>query len=119
MHCCSNWGLNWVTHHESKIMFLAWQQALPEKSSKELWKILFYVIVWSIWKLHNDMVFNGKVFDFVQIFDIIKFRLASWFKVKWPDCPNSTLDIVRFPKDIQVQNVSKVAKKAILWEHPF
>ena len=114
MHCCSNWGLNWVTHHESKIMFLAWQQALPEKSSKELWKILFYVIVWSIWKLRNDMVFNGKVFDFVQIFDIIKFRLASWFKTKWSDCPNSTLDIVKFPKDIQVQKVSKVAKKAIL-----
>ena len=80
--------------------------------------MLFYVIVWSIWKLCNDMIFNGKVFDYIQISNTIRFRLATWFKAKWPDCPNSTLDIVKFPKEIQVQKVSKATKKAILWERP-
>ncbi|XWS09195.1 hypothetical protein CRYUN_Cryun40dG0065000 [Craigia yunnanensis] len=74
----------------------------------------FYVIFWSIWLLRNDMVFNGKVFDFEYIIDTIKFCLTSWFKAKWPDCPNTVLDVVKFHMDIQVQMVCKAIKKTII-----
>ena len=107
-----------MLHHDPMIMFLAWQQALPNKSSKKLWKMSFYAIIWFIWILRNDMVFNGKVFDFEQIIDTSKFRLASWFKAKWSDSHYTILDIVRFPKDIQVLKISKATKRAIVWESP-
>ena len=90
-----------MLHHDPRIMFL-------------VWKMSFYAIIWSIWLLRNDMVFNGKVFDFVQIIDTFKFRLASWFKAKWFDSHYTILDIVRLPKDIQVQKVSKTIKRTIV-----
>ena len=97
-HCFSTW----VVHNDPMFMFLVWQQALPDKSGKKLWLMSFFAIIWSIWLMRNDMVFNGKAFDLEQIIDIFKFRLASWFKVKWPKTPHSILDIVKFSKDIQV-----------------
>ena len=78
----------------------------------------FYAIIWSIWLLRNDMVFNGKVFDLEQIIDSLKFRLASWFKAKWPVSPHSILDIVRFPKDIMVTKEGKTNKRPIVWTTP-
>ena len=76
----------------------------------------FYAISRSIWLLRNDMVFNGNVFNFEKIIDIIKYRLASWFKVRWPDYPYMISDIVRFPKDIPIPNEIKVSKRNIDWE---
>ena len=78
----------------------------------------FYAIIWFIQLLHNDMIFNRKVFDFELIIDTFKFRLASWFKAKWPDSHYTISDIVRFSKDIQVSKVSKVNKRSIVWETP-
>ena len=73
----------------------------------------FYAIIWSIWLLRNDMVFKGKVFDFEQFINTLKFRIASWFKAKWPISLHIISDIVRFSKDIQVSKVTKASKMTI------
>ena len=64
----------------------------------------------------NDMVFNGKVFDFRQIINIVELCIASWFKAKWHDCINLVLDAVRFSNAIQVLLKAKATKKVILWK---
>ena len=118
MYVCSLWELNWVMHKEPMVALLAWQHALPNKCYKVMWKMAFFAIIWSIWLLRNDLVFNGKVFDFQQTIDIVKFRIASWFKAKWPNCPNTLLDVVRFPNTIQVSVAAKNVKKVSLWSTP-
>ena len=118
MHYCSIWGLNLVLHQEPVAVLLAWQQALPNKCSTEVWNMSFFAIIWSIWLLRNDMVFNGKDFDFMKIIDTIKFRLAIWLKAKWPDCPNTILDVVRLSNAIQVPIKVNNVKKAIIWKCP-
>ena len=60
----------------------------------------FFAIIWSLWLWCNDMIFNDTIFDFKQIIDTIKFRIASWFKAKWPECPNIFLDVVNCPSAI-------------------
>ena len=110
--------MNRVLHNEPVAVLLEWQHALPNKCSKEVWIMAFYAIIWSIWLLRNNMVFNGKVFDFKQTIDTIKFCIASWFKAKWPDCSNTLMDVVRFPNAIEIPRVAKNAKKAILWASP-
>ena len=54
----------------------------------------------------------------MYIIDTIKVRIASWFKAKWPDCPNSILDFLRFPNVIQTPMKVKVRKKATPWICP-
>ena len=106
------WGLIWVAHQDPKVMILAWQQALPDYCSTELWRMSFFAILWSIWLLRNGVVFNGKVPDFEETMDTSKYRLASWFKARWPSSPYSISDIVRFPKDIPVPMANKVSKRS-------
>ena len=107
-----------MVHNDPMLMFLAWQQALPDFSSKELWVMSFYAIIWSIWLMRNDMVINGKVWDLEQIIDTFRFRLASWFKAKWPESSHSISDIMRFPKNIQIPKVRKASKRTIVWDCP-
>ena len=64
------------------------------------------------------MVFNGKVFDFDPIIDTLKFRLASWFKAKWPKTPSFISDIVRFRKVTQISKRHKNSRRAIAWASP-
>ena len=118
MYCCSLWGLHWVVHHDPSTMFMAWQHALPDKYSKELWIMSFYAITWSIWLLRNDMAFNGKVFDLEQFIDTFKIRLASWFKAKWPKSLHTISEIVNFSKDVQAPKVSKTSKRTLVWKTP-
>ena len=73
MYVCSLWELNWVMHKEPMVALLAWQHALPNKCCKVVWKMVFFAIIWSIWLLRNDLVFNGKAFNFQQTIDIVKF----------------------------------------------
>ena len=119
MHYCSIWDLSWVFHIESVAFLLAWQEALPVNSGNELWKMAFFAIIWSIWLMRNEMVFNGKVFDLRQILDIINLKIANWFKAKWPKCTNSILDIVRFPNIIKRPPVIKAVKRGVSWNPPF
>ena len=62
--------------------------------------------------MRNGIVFNGSVFDFEKIIDITKYRLASWFKARWPDSPHSISDIVRFSKDILNPKENIVVKRS-------
>ena len=78
----------------------------------------FYAIIWSIWLLRNDMVFNGKVLDLRQLINTIKLRIAFWFKAKWPECEDSLMDVVRFPNVIKAPLKVKSAKEVILWKNP-
>ena len=102
--------------HDLKVMFLAWQQALSDKCSTELWKMSFFAITWSIWLMRNGIMFNGDVFDFEKIIDITKYRLASWFKAKWLDSPHSISDIIKFPKDISNSKEKIAVKRNFTWE---
>ncbi|GMI80645.1 hypothetical protein like AT2G34320 [Hibiscus trionum] len=53
---------------------LAWLNLVP------------FSLVWSVWLFRNEIVFKKKVMDWLQLELLIKLRLASWFKVKYPDC---------------------------------
>ena len=75
MLCCSLWGVNWVTHKEPVIFFMAWQFAISDSERFKIWRMVFFAISWSIWLHRNDIVFNRKMFDLNQLIEIIKVRL--------------------------------------------
>ncbi|KAB2072675.1 hypothetical protein ERO13_A07G027150v2 [Gossypium hirsutum] len=42
----------------------------------------FFATIWSIWLWRNSMVYNGKIFDIIQLFETIKLRLGWWCKAQ-------------------------------------
>ena len=65
-----------MMHNQPSRAIAFWYSALPVNHGKEVWLMSFFVISWSIWLTRNDMISNGKVFDFRQIIDTIRLRTA-------------------------------------------
>lgn len=42
--------------------------------------ITLYAVLWSIWKVRNDLVFKNIILDVDEVTDLIKFRVAFWVK---------------------------------------
>ncbi|EOY15823.1 Uncharacterized protein TCM_034780 [Theobroma cacao] len=84
MHNCSLWGLSWVHPGDATSFFVSWQNNKPPYGSPEIWHMLFFSTLWSIWLCRNEILFQGKHLDVNQLQDIILVRLAHWCKGKWP-----------------------------------
>ena len=118
MYCCSIWDVSWVIHNNPEVALMAWQCALPRNRCSKAWKMAFFAIVWSIWLMRNDIVFNNKGFDLRQMVDNIKFRIASWFKAKWPRSNESISELIRYPNLISVPLRVKAVKVVTIWIPP-
>ncbi|XVF07574.1 hypothetical protein REPUB_Repub06bG0151200 [Reevesia pubescens] len=112
------WGVWWVSLSSPVPFYLSWLSLWPRKESIKLWLILFFSVVWSIWLCRNDIVFNGKSFDFSQIIFSIKFRLASWAKARWPQLLESFDDVFRCFANVVVPVAPKVVRSPDYWEPP-
>ncbi|XP_039046292.1 uncharacterized protein LOC120186432 [Hibiscus syriacus] len=59
-----------------------------------IWKFIPRVVLWSIWKVRNLVVFENWKVDTSSLFFLTRFRLAKWFLAKYP--------LVRINSDILV-----------------
>ncbi|EOY17298.1 Uncharacterized protein TCM_036449 [Theobroma cacao] len=65
---CLDWKVNWVIHESPKFLFLAWNSLCVSNDKLKIWILVFYVITWSIWLLHNNIVLiirNGIVISYM------------------------------------------------------
>ncbi|OMO93134.1 Receptor-like protein kinase ANXUR2 [Corchorus olitorius] len=60
-----------------------------------------------VWPILNDVVFNGKHLDLLQLIDIIKVRLVWWIMAKWPDQSQPFEDLVCCPLLAKTSMVKK------------
>ena len=42
--------------------------------------MLFFAVVWSVWEVRNDFIFNSKTVGMDQSMDMVKIRIVWWFK---------------------------------------
>lgn len=50
------------------------------KKERMLWKAIPRVVIWSLWNLRNECLFRGVVPNEAAVSELIKLRLAVWFK---------------------------------------
>lgn len=74
------WKIAWVIPGTVKSLFVWWQSWKFRKIKKELWELSFFAVLWSIWKVRNDLIFRGAVPKWEDMGDIIKHRISHWFK---------------------------------------
>lgn len=80
MECCHIWDVNCCLVENMKMWEVGWVGICPSVKSMRAWCILFHAVVWSIWEVRNNLVFNGKKSSSDQVMDVICFRVAWWFK---------------------------------------
>ncbi|XVF85746.1 hypothetical protein PTKIN_Ptkin17bG0142100 [Pterospermum kingtungense] len=83
-HWCWRWGIQWVGSNEPWACFEQWLELLPRKQCDKVWRMSFGAILWSIWLIRNEHIFQNKDIIFEQLVDVIKAIIAHWVVALWP-----------------------------------
>ncbi|KAE8692137.1 Nuclear transport factor 2 family protein with RNA binding domain [Hibiscus syriacus] len=73
---------------------LAWEDMVPYSS---IWSFIPGVVLWTIWKYRNVIVFEGGRSDQIDLFFMARFRLATWFLAKFKDVSISKDSLISDP----------------------
>jgi len=65
---CERWLRFQFVHHLAKEHVLGFGVFGGGRNGSKLWRVLWMVIVWSIWKMRNDIVFKSRSWEVVEAF---------------------------------------------------
>ncbi|KAE8732842.1 Myosin-3 [Hibiscus syriacus] len=68
----------WQLSHQK---LLSWSDLRP---SSVIWKFIPGVVLWSIWRIRNEIIFDNGKLDKLSLFFTVRLRLARWFLAKYP-----------------------------------
>ncbi|KAK2659187.1 hypothetical protein Ddye_005720 [Dipteronia dyeriana] len=90
LHCIWTWKLwttsmNWwnmvfCSNGDIKGWWENWVGMVPSTKYLRAWKVTFYAVVWTVWESRNQDVFSDKETNVWKAIDMVKFRVAWWFK---------------------------------------
>ncbi|KAL7202413.1 hypothetical protein ACSBR1_033980 [Camellia fascicularis] len=64
---------------------LLWWAGEKMKKERLIWSAVPVVVMWSVWKLRNGVVFNASNPNWEELCELIKIRVALWLKPKFFD----------------------------------
>ncbi|XP_028085475.1 uncharacterized protein LOC114286504 [Camellia sinensis] len=88
------WGVSWVQPGSLTGLFQWWSGFRCKNRLKVLWKILPLAVFWSLWKQRNEITFGDSHVDFKKLCELIKTRIALWFRAYSPSFCYSVNDLV-------------------------
>ncbi|EOY16012.1 Uncharacterized protein TCM_034912 [Theobroma cacao] len=98
--------------------FQSWFDMSRSLENGKVMRMAFYIISWSNWLTRNEVVFERKEWSELNVFNLIKLRLAWWVKTKWPNLNPSLLDIIRYPNEGLPPQRTQPGMKMVSWVVP-
>ncbi|KAE8679344.1 crossover junction endonuclease MUS81-like isoform X2 [Hibiscus syriacus] len=74
------WGILSVLPGDPQSLLSSWSDLRPYST---LWKLIPGAVLWSIWKIRNEIIFEKVKLDRFMLFFTVRFRLAKWFLAKF------------------------------------
>lgn len=65
------WDLRWA-------MPLWWDGGRMKKKERKFWKVVSLILMWSLWKMRNGVLFKGSQLVIDEMLEVIKTRVAIW-----------------------------------------
>lgn len=94
------WNLQWVFPSTIGEAFDQWGSFGPSPFFKKVWRAMFSIIIWSIWKERNSRIFHNISCSLTQVQDLILTRLSWWIKGWGTPFPYSCDEIIRNPHSL-------------------
>ena len=109
LHCPLSWMLwcwwfkIWQVHivipsSLSDLYFLWHPPPLKGNFFKKVWRAIFHIILWTIWKERNSRIFDNISSSIQQLQDLILIRMSWWIKGWGDPFPYSAQEIVSNPE---------------------
>lgn len=76
--CMKRWNSEWVCPSNLKSLTIWWFKNNYRNVEKVCWEVIFLVVVRSIWKTRNELVFKEEMPNFSSLIDLIECRCAFW-----------------------------------------
>ncbi|XP_038996646.1 uncharacterized protein LOC120121327 [Hibiscus syriacus] len=76
------WGVSAVLPNDPASLLCSWSDLRPKSL---IWSFIPGVVLWSLWKARNSVVFDDGKLDKPNLFFICRFRLVKWFLAKYPN----------------------------------
>ncbi|KAE8724272.1 pentatricopeptide repeat-containing protein [Hibiscus syriacus] len=76
------WDISSVLPKDPISLLCSWSDLRP---NSQIWSFISGVVLWSVWKARNLVVFENWKLDVSTLSFICRFRLAKWFLAKHPN----------------------------------
>ncbi|XP_038998009.1 uncharacterized protein LOC120123085 [Hibiscus syriacus] len=86
------WSISF--HGNAQNFLLAWEDL---NFGSTIWNFIPVVVMWTVWKARNDIVFDRGKLDQTNLFFLARVRLASWFLAKFADSVISLDSLINDP----------------------
>lgn len=74
------WGIQWVLPPSLSDLFLWWGYHRHKSMAKSTWECIPLAILWSLWKMRNEFLFQNSPLNWDDLLELIKIRIAFWIK---------------------------------------
>lgn len=88
------WGIQWVTPNSIPMLFAWWINFKQKPKAALIWDCIPLAILWSIWKMRNEFIFENRDIIWDEVVDLIKLRIALWARAKWEPSDYSLNDFI-------------------------
>lgn len=88
------WNLCWVIPGLVEELLQWWSGIRFKVQMVKIWKVVPLAMLWYVWKLRNECVFNEAKPDFADLTELVKIRVALWAKSHLKELKYSVHDIV-------------------------
>ena len=81
MTIVGGFGCCWVLPHSLPVLFQAWKAPIGDLRGKVMWRLSFFVTIWTIWKERNSRYFEGIASSESRHVERSKFLAALWVSI--------------------------------------
>ncbi|XP_028089315.1 uncharacterized protein LOC114289749 [Camellia sinensis] len=104
------WNLCWVSPATVDGVLSWWLGTKHRKLVKKIWMLVPVAMLWSTWRLRNEIVFKGHLPDMLELGEVVKVRVEYWVRASLPSVHYSVHHIV--------ENLSQI-RRHNAWMPPF
>lgn len=77
------WNIKWVCPLSVPDLANWWFANGFFNLEKHLWEACFYAMLWSLWLVRNDSIFNNSTKQVWEVGEFVKTKVAMWMKAKF------------------------------------
>ncbi|KAK3205489.1 hypothetical protein Dsin_019535 [Dipteronia sinensis] len=116
--CMKWWGVSFCVPVSLLEWWKCWIGICTKNLLERAWFSLFFVVTWSIWEAMNGKVFRNVEVSNGQVQDMIRFRVAWWFKFLGKGSNDPVTHIMMNINDCCTESIKVKVLKMLDWIPP-